>query len=62
MYIVVTQLFFITAVGITNQRETTIAWDKLTGAPLHNAIGIVSDINYSVSKCSICSNFACVVF
>lgn len=24
--------------GITNQRETTIAWDKKTGKPLHNAI------------------------
>ena len=26
------------AVGITNQRETTVVWDKLTGEPLHNAI------------------------
>ena len=26
-------------VGITNQRETTIVWDKTTGKPLHNAIG-----------------------
>ncbi len=26
------------AIGITNQRETTIAWDVTTGAPLHNAI------------------------
>jgi glycerol kinase len=25
-------------VGITNQRETTIVWDKNTGEPLHNAI------------------------
>ena len=24
--------------GITNQRETTVAWDKNTGQPLHNAI------------------------
>jgi len=29
----------IKAVGITNQRETIIAWDKLTGEPLYNAIG-----------------------
>lgn len=29
----------IIAVGITNQRETTIAWDKITGEPLYNAIG-----------------------
>ncbi|KAF4737414.1 hypothetical protein FOZ62_006768, partial [Perkinsus olseni] len=28
----------ITAVGITNQRETVIAWDKVTGKPLYNAI------------------------
>ncbi|KAJ0399690.1 hypothetical protein P43SY_003695 [Pythium insidiosum] len=26
------------AVGITNQRETTVVWDKATGKPLHNAI------------------------
>ncbi|MSP28951.1 MAG: glycerol kinase [Acetobacteraceae bacterium] len=26
------------AVGITNQRETTILWDRTTGQPLHNAI------------------------
>ncbi|OAD57842.1 Putative glycerol kinase 3 [Eufriesea mexicana] len=28
----------IKAVGITNQRETTLMWDKHTGEPLHNAI------------------------
>lgn len=28
----------ITAIGITNQRETTIVWDKRTGLPVHNAI------------------------
>jgi glycerol kinase len=26
------------AVGITNQRETTVVWDKTTGTPVHNAI------------------------
>ena len=26
------------AVGITNQRETTLVWDKNTGQPLHNAL------------------------
>ena len=26
------------AVGITNQRETTLLWDRQSGAPLHNAI------------------------
>ncbi|XP_003394582.1 glycerol kinase [Bombus affinis] len=28
----------IKAIGITNQRETTLMWDKNTGEPLHNAI------------------------
>ena len=28
----------IAAIGITNQRETTILWDKETGRPIHNAI------------------------
>lgn len=28
----------IKAIGITNQRETTIVWDKNTGIPVHNAI------------------------
>ena len=28
----------IAAVGITNQRETTVVWDKNTGKPYHNAI------------------------
>lgn len=26
------------AIGVTNQRETTVVWDPRTGAPLHNAI------------------------
>ena len=26
------------AIGITNQRETTLLWDKNTGEPVHNAI------------------------
>lgn len=28
----------IKAIGITNQRETTVVWDKQTGLPIHNAI------------------------
>ena len=28
----------VTAIGITNQRETTVVWDKTTGTPVHNAI------------------------
>lgn len=30
----------IKAIGITNQRETVVVWDKFTGQPLYNAIGI----------------------
>ena len=26
------------AIGLTNQRETTLLWSKSTGYPLHNAI------------------------
>jgi glycerol kinase len=28
----------IVAIGLTNQRETTVVWDRRTGIPLHNAI------------------------
>jgi glycerol kinase len=28
----------IAAIGITNQRETTVAWDRASGEPIHNAI------------------------
>ena len=28
----------ITAVGVTNQRETVVVWDRSSGEPLHNAI------------------------
>lgn len=28
----------IAAIGITNQRETTLVWDKMTGAPIYRAI------------------------
>ncbi|GGD42031.1 glycerol kinase GlpK [Sinisalibacter lacisalsi] len=28
----------VAAIGITNQRETTLVWDRKTGAPIHNAI------------------------
>jgi glycerol kinase len=28
----------VAAVGITNQRETTLVWDRNTGEPIHNAI------------------------
>src|SRR5579863_9477246 len=28
----------VATIGITNQRETTIVWDRTTGRPLHRAI------------------------
>src|SRR5260221_162522 len=28
----------VAAIGITNQRETTVLWERKTGKPLHNAI------------------------
>jgi glycerol kinase len=28
----------IAAIGVTNQRETTMVWDKKTGKPIHNAV------------------------
>ena len=28
----------IAGIGITNQRETSVVWDRATGAPIHNAI------------------------
>ena len=28
----------IAAIGITNQRETTVVWDKATGQPIYHAI------------------------
>lgn len=30
----------IVAIGIANQRETTVIWDSITGEPLYNAIGM----------------------
>lgn len=40
----------IAAVGITNQRETVVVWDKNTGRPLYNAIGKFN------TKKNICKN------
>ena len=28
----------VAGIGITNQRETTIVWDRETGLPIYNAI------------------------
>jgi glycerol kinase len=33
-----TQAADLAAIGITNQRETTVVWNKITGKPVYNAI------------------------
>ena len=38
-YALLTNLKFCSAIGVTNQRETTVVWDKSTGKPLYNALG-----------------------
>ncbi|MBN2011600.1 glycerol kinase GlpK [candidate division KSB1 bacterium] len=40
----------IAAVGITNQRETTVVWDRETGEPVHNAI--VWQCRRTADKCN----------
>ena len=45
------------AIGLTNQRETSILWDKLTGKPLYNAIVWLdtrthSTVDELLQKCS----------
>ncbi len=37
----------IVCIGITNQRETTVVWDKITGKPLYHAIGMI-DYDYKI--------------
>lgn len=45
----------IAGIGITNQRETTVIWDKKTGSPIYNAIVWQSrqtaDIADQLKKC-----------
>ncbi len=38
------------ALGITNQRETTLVWDKTTGKPLYNAIVWMDSRTESICK------------
>lgn len=51
----------IAALGITNQRETTVAWDRETGRPLHNALVWLdvrtSDIANRLSKTGSADRF-----
>ena len=43
---------FVSAVGVTNQRETTLVWDKETGEPLYRAIG-----EFGISERSALTSF-----
>ncbi|MGE5140626.1 MAG: glycerol kinase GlpK, partial [Rudaea sp.] len=43
----------IAAIGITNQRETTVVWDRATGEPLYNAI-----VWQDTRTASICDDLA----
>lgn len=43
------------AIGLTNQRETTLVWSKSTGAPLHNAIVWMDVRTASVCRSSFLS-------
>jgi glycerol kinase len=44
----------IQAIGVTNQRETTILWDRRTGKPLYNAI--VWQDRRTAEFCAACKN------
>ena len=46
----------IVTIGITNQRETTVAWDATTGEPLYNAI-VWSDIRTSTVVDQVIAKF-----
>ena len=46
----------VSAVGITNQRETTVVWDKKTGRPVYNAI--VWQCRRTASICDQYKNYA----
>ena len=43
----------IQAVGITNQRETIVAWDKTTGRPFHNALVWLDTRTHDLVKADI---------
>uniref|UniRef100_A0A8C6NLD2 glycerol kinase n=1 Tax=Nothobranchius furzeri TaxID=105023 RepID=A0A8C6NLD2_NOTFU len=45
----------IKAIGVTNQRETTLVWDKETGEPLYNAIGTEIRLQILPSSASVSS-------
>uniref|UniRef100_A0A7N6AKR6 Probable glycerol kinase n=1 Tax=Anabas testudineus TaxID=64144 RepID=A0A7N6AKR6_ANATE len=43
----------IKAIGVTNQRETTLVWDKETGEPLYNAIGFLDWTDFLQCFCAV---------
>lgn len=45
---------FVSAVGVTNQRETTLVWDKETGEPLYRAIGELKSNSNSCHTFYLC--------
>jgi glycerol kinase len=42
------------AIGITNQRETTVMWSKSTGLPLYNAIVWMDARTSPICRYSFC--------
>lgn len=51
----------IVAIGITNQRETTVVWDSVTGEPLYNAIGKLHHYKYYADEIfPICNNLSVI--
>ena len=46
----------IAAIGITNQRETTVVWDRATGTPIHRAIVIKVRLSWRLLPASHCGN------
>lgn len=49
----------VTAIGITNQRETTVLWDKETGQPVYNAI--VWQCRRTTAMCQCLSSYASLI-
>jgi len=50
------------AIGLTNQRETTLVWSKSTGAPLHNALVWMDVRTTSVCRSSFFFFFTFLLF
>ncbi len=49
----------IAGIGITNQRETTVVWDKDTGKPVYNAIVWQSRQTSGICECRCSTNPKC---